>query len=50
VVLVGKAQEGMKVWRGWVDKSSPRSTDIHLWSLDDAGRRGPEPRPSLLRP
>lgn len=29
VVLVGKAQERMKVWRGWVDKSSPRSIDTH---------------------
>jgi hypothetical protein len=29
VVLVGKAQERMDVWRGWVDKSSPRSTKTH---------------------
>jgi hypothetical protein len=29
VVLVGKAQERMDVWRGWVDKSSPRSLDSH---------------------
>ncbi|MGH2733965.1 MAG: hypothetical protein ACRDKZ_00170 [Actinomycetota bacterium] len=29
VVLVGKAQERMDVWRGWVDKDSPRSTKSH---------------------
>jgi hypothetical protein len=29
VVLVGKAQERMEVWRGWVDKASPRSTSRH---------------------
>jgi hypothetical protein len=29
VVLVGKAQERVEVWRGWVDKSSPRSTATH---------------------
>ncbi len=29
VVLVGKAQERMDVWRGWVDRSSPRSTITH---------------------
>ena len=29
VVLVGKAQERMEVWRGWVDKASPRSTAGH---------------------
>lgn len=29
VVLVGKAQERMAVWRGWVDKSSARSTKAH---------------------
>jgi hypothetical protein len=29
VVLVGKAQERMDVWKGWVDKTSPRSTKGH---------------------
>jgi len=29
VVLVGKAQERMEAWRGWVDKGSPRSTAGH---------------------
>lgn len=29
VVLVGKAQERMDVWRGWVDKDSPRSITGH---------------------
>ena len=29
VVLVGKAQERMDVWRGWVDRSSPRSIKGH---------------------
>jgi hypothetical protein len=29
VVLVGKAQERTKSWRGWVDKRSPRSTEGH---------------------
>jgi hypothetical protein len=29
VVLVGKAQERMDVWRGWVDKASPRSFKSH---------------------
>src|SRR6266545_4197704 len=29
VVLVGKAQERMEAWRGWVDKASPRSTKDH---------------------
>jgi hypothetical protein len=29
VVLVGKAQERVDVWRGWVDKSSPRSIPTH---------------------
>jgi hypothetical protein len=29
VVLVGKAQERMDVWRGWVDKTSPLSTKSH---------------------
>lgn len=29
VVLVGKAQERMDVWRGWVDKRSARSTTGH---------------------
>jgi hypothetical protein len=28
-VLVGKAQERMEAWRGWVDKSSPRSKADH---------------------
>jgi hypothetical protein len=29
VVLVGKAQERMDVWRGWVDRASPRSITGH---------------------
>ena len=29
VVLVGKAQERMDVWRGWVDKASPLSFRTH---------------------
>ena len=29
VVLVGKAQERMDVWRGWVDKASPQSFKTH---------------------
>lgn len=29
VVFVGKAQERMDVWRGWVDKASPRSFRTH---------------------
>lgn len=29
VVLVGKAQERMAVWRGWVDKHDPRSSKGH---------------------
>lgn len=29
VALVGKAQERMNVWRGWVDKSSPLSFKTH---------------------
>lgn len=29
VVLVGKAQERMDVWRGWVDRASPRSIKGH---------------------
>lgn len=29
VVLVGKAQERMDIWRGWVDKSSPLSFRTH---------------------
>jgi hypothetical protein len=29
VVLVGKAQERVDVWKGWVDKTSPRSTPKH---------------------
>jgi hypothetical protein len=29
VVLVGKAQERTEAWRGWVDKSSPRSKPEH---------------------
>jgi hypothetical protein len=29
VVLVGKAQERMDIWRGWVDKDSPRSFKTH---------------------
>ena len=29
VVLVGKAQERMDIWRGWVDKNSPRTTKTH---------------------
>lgn len=29
IVLVGKAQERMDIWRGWVDKTSPRTTKTH---------------------
>ena len=29
LVLVGKAQERMDVWRGWVDKTSPQATKRH---------------------
>lgn len=29
VVLVGKAQERMDIWRGWVDKTSPQSFRTH---------------------
>lgn len=41
VVLVGKAQERMKVWRGWADKDSPRSIEAVLNPLCEV----PDPRP-----